>query len=204
VSKVRSDPFQERPLSGKTSFAVGFVEAVVEKVGSLTELRRFITALTDKVTAAKLVPDGQATDTSGSGGKQTSKLNPQISLKRWRSAEQQVLSVLTALGWEVEDVSRQNIGYDIEGRTPDGKDAFVEVKAIDHPGQAFTLTSNEEAVARQKGKAYRLALVRQANDCLEIAFIEDPVHNLKLTRQCRQWVWECGSYDFNPERFPVE
>jgi hypothetical protein len=189
---------------GKASFADGFVEAVVEKVGSPTELRRFITALTDKVTAAKLIPDGEADGTSGSGGKQTSKLNPQISLKRWRSAEQQVLAVLTALGWKVEDVSRQNIGYDIEGQTPEGEEACIEVKAIDHPGQAFTLTSNEEAVARQKGKAYRLALVRQANDCLEIAFIEDPIHKLKLTRQCRQWVWECGSYDFTPERFRVE
>ena len=188
----------------KISFAAGFVEAVVEKVGSPTEFRRFITALTDKVTAAKLVPDGEADGKSGSGDKQTSKLNPQISLKRWRSAEQQVLSVLTALGWDVEDVSRQNIGYDIEGRTPEGKDAFVEVKAIDHPGQAFTLTSNEEAVPRQKGMAYRLALVRQTGEHLEIAFIEDPVNNIKLTRQCRQWVWECSAYDFNPERFALE
>ena len=103
-----------------------------------------------------------------------------------------------------DENGRQNIGYDIEGRTPDNADAFVEVKAIDHPGQAFTLTSNEEAVARQKGKAYRLVLVRQAGEHLEIAFIEDPINNLKLTRQCRQWVWECSGYDFNPERFALE
>lgn len=189
---------------GETSFADGFVEAVVEKGGSPTELRRFIAALTDKATAAKLIPYGEAVDTSGSHGKHTSKLNPQISLKRWRSAEQQVLSVLTALGWEVEDVSRQNIGYDIQGHTPEGEDAFIEVKAIDQPGQAFTLTSNEEAVARQKGKAYRLTLVCEVGEHLEIAFIEDPVHNVKLTRQCRQWVWECSAYDFNPERFSLE
>ncbi|MBU6401189.1 MAG: DUF3883 domain-containing protein [Verrucomicrobia bacterium] len=175
----------------RTSFDDGFVEAAVEKVGSPTELRRFITALTDKVTAAKLIPGGDAADAPGSGGTQAPKLNPQISLKRWRSAEQQVLSVLTALSWKVEDVSRQNIGYDIEGRTPEGKDAFVEVKAIEYPGQAFTLTSNEEAVARQKGNAYRLALVRQTGEYLEVAFIEDPVHNVKLTRQCRLWLWEC-------------
>jgi hypothetical protein len=25
-----------------------------------------------------------------------------------------------------------------------------------------------------------------------------------VTRQCRQWAWECSSYDFVPERFPVE
>ena len=58
--------------------------------------------------------------------------------------------------------------------------------------------------SRQKGKAYRLALVRQTGEHLEIAFIEDPIRNLKLTRQCRQWVWECATYDFVPERFALE
>ena len=188
----------------KTSFADGFEEAVVEKVGSVTEVHRFIIALTDEDTASKLISDGQATDTSGSGGKQTTKFNPLVTLKCWRSAELQVLTVLTAMGWDVEDVSRQNIGYDIEGRTPEGDVVCVEVKAIKNPGQAFTLTTNEESVARLKGKGYRLALVHLANDCLEIAFIEDPVQHLKLTRQCKQWAWECGSYDFNPERFRVE
>ena len=77
-----------------------------------------------------------------------------LSLKRWRSAEQQVVSLLTAQGWAVRDVSRQNIGYDIEGTTPEGEEVFIDVKAIDRPGQAFILTSNEEAVARQKGSRY--------------------------------------------------
>ena len=86
----------------------------------------------------------------------------------------------------------------------DGEEAFVEVKAIDYPGQPFTLTGNEEVVARQKGKAYRLAIVRQTNEYLEVAFIEDPVNQLKLTRQCRQWVWECQGYAYSPERFDLE
>ena len=115
-----------------------------------------------------------------------------------------MLSLLQAWGWKVEDVSRQNLGYDIDGRTPEGEDTFIEVKSIDYLGQAFTLTSNEEAVARQKGQAYRLALVRQTNDHLEVAFIRDPANRLKLTRQCRQWVWECATYEFLPERFSLE
>ena len=94
--------------------------------------------------------------------------------------------------------------YDIEGRTPEGAEVCVEVKSIDYPGQAFTLTSNEEAVAREKGDKYQLALVRQTNTHLEIAFIRNPANQLKLTRQCRQWVWECGEYDFEPERFTLE
>lgn len=81
---------------------------------------------------------------------------------------------------------------------------FVEVKSIDYPGQPFTLTSNEEAVAREKGEAYRLAVVRQSGDHLEIAFIVNPISKLKLTRQCRQWVWECAAYGFAPERFSLE
>ncbi|MSU61628.1 MAG: hypothetical protein EXS31_04385 [Pedosphaera sp.] len=73
-----------------------------------------------------------------------------------------------------------------------------------HPGQAFTLTSNEEAVARQKGNAYRLALVCQTSGHLEVAFISDPINQLRLTRQCRQWIWECSAYEYSPERFKIE
>ena len=127
-----------------------------------------------------------------------------ITLKRWRGAEQRVLDLLRARGWQVEDVSLQKLGYDIEGQTPEGEDVFVEVKSIDNPGQAFTLTSNEEAVAREKGTAYRLALVRLTNTYLEVAFFSDPVSRLTFTRQYRQLVWECAAYEFSPERYPLE
>lgn len=213
------------PLGGKVlSFAEAkgaggpldrdFTDLVQERLGMGTELRRLVAAMSDAPTAAKLLPDEPASANGGQSdltvagamgisppdGAQTQKL----SLKRWRSAEQQVLSLLAASGWRVEDVSQQNVGYDIEGRTPAGEDAFVEVKAIDCPGQPFTLTSNEEAVARQKGNKYLLAIVRQADGFLEVAFIRDPLQHLKLTRQCRQWVWECAEYAFRPQRFPLE
>jgi len=130
--------------------------------------------------------------------------NRMLSLKRWRSAEQQVLELLLAGGCNVKDVSRQNIGYDIEGIEPTGKEVCVEVKLIDYPGQPFTLTSNEEAVARLKGNAYVIALVRQTDTHLEVAFIRDPVSHLRLVRQCKQWVWECNDYTFSPERYGLE
>ena len=129
---------------------------------------------------------------------------PGITLKRWRGAEQRVLELLRVWGWQVEDVSLQKLGYDIEGRTPEGEDAFVEVKSIDSPSQAFTLTSNEEAVAREKGPAYRLALVRLTNTHLEVSLVSDPIRQLKFTRQYRQLVWECAAYEFVPRRYPLE
>ena len=183
-----------------------FADLVAEKTGVGAESRRLIAAMSDARTAAVLLPDGpalgngHATDRVPQNVTQVS----QLSLKRWRSAEQQVLSLLAAQGWTVEDVSRQNVGYDIEGRTPEGEESFIEVKAIDCAGQAFTLTSNEEAVARQKGAKYQLAIVRQTDNFLEVAFIRDPIQHLKLTRQCRQWVWECASYSFNPQRFALD
>jgi hypothetical protein len=155
-------------------------------------------------------PSAEAPSTIGTGlspmsGNATQQLpNRMLSLKRWRSAEQQVLELLLAGGCNVKDVSRQNIGYDIEGIEPTGKEVCVEVKLIDYPGQPFTLTSNEEAVARLKGNAYVIALVRQTDTHLEVAFIRDPVSHLRLVRQCKQWVWECNDYTFSPERYGLE
>ncbi|MGI8483734.1 MAG: DUF3883 domain-containing protein [Thermomicrobiales bacterium] len=107
--------------------------------------------------------------------------------------------ILALQGWSVEDVSRQNIGYDIEGRRPDGTAVYVEVKSLDRPQQPFVLTPNEEGVARLKGSAYLLALVRQTQTHLEVGFIADPIKALPFVRQCRQWLWECSEYEVTPE-----
>lgn len=188
-----------------------FADLVVEKSGVGTEFRQLIVAMSDTSTVAALLPAGplpenhQQNDSSATALVQQNLAQVQgLSLKRWRSAEQQVLSLLDAQRWTVQDVSRQNVGYDIEGRTPDGEEVFIEVKSIDHLGQTFTLTSNEEVVARQKGAKYQLAIVLQSGDFLELAFIRDPIQNVTLIRQCRQWVWECAEYSFSPQRFPLE
>lgn len=190
-----------------------FVDMVSEKVGVSSELRRLVASLSEPETASRVVPEQlvnkpqppeQAVHSPRSEGLPPGTPPRRLSLKRWRSAEQQVLSLLELQGWKVEDVSRQNVGYDIEGFTPKGEEVFLEVKAIDNPGQPFTLTSNEEATARQRGDAYWLVVVRQAGANLEVAFIRDPANQLELTRQCRQWVWECSSYEYNPEKFLLE
>jgi hypothetical protein len=187
------------------ALAETFTDLIVEKSGGGSELPRILESLTDSATVRTLLPGKPAAGSQPQQADMSGMVATQrISLKRWRAAEQQVLEILKAWGWKVEDVSRQNLGYDIEGRTGEGEEAFVEVKSLDYPGQPFTLTSNEEAVARQKGAAYRLALIRQTNVHLEMALIRDPANQLKLTRQCRQWVWECAGYDFVPERFSLD
>jgi hypothetical protein len=215
AAEIRSDwklwPLEKTPLSldeakgEATSLSEIFTDLIAEKSGSQTELSRMLERLTGASTAAMLLPAKPLALLEPVGVvAPEDRPNQPFSLKRWRGAEQQVIAVLEAWGWKVEDVSRQNIGYDIEGYTPQGEMVCVEVKSIDYPEQAFTLTSNEEAVAREKGDLYRLALVRQSKTHLEIAFIRDPIRQLKLTRQCRQWVWECSSYSYTPDFFPLE
>lgn len=127
-----------------------------------------------------------------------------LNLKKWRGAEQQLVQLLDAEGFMVDDVSRQNIGYDIVCRNNDGQTLFIEVKLVEAESQPFIMTSNEEAVAREKGANYVIAIMRQKGDTIEVAFIPNPVENLELTRQCRQWVWECSSYPYDPTVYNLQ
>jgi hypothetical protein len=113
-----------------------------------------------------------------------------VAVEHSRLAELQVLKWLLNGGWDVKDVSEQNMGYDLGGRDSKGQDAFVEVKSINYPGAPFSLTSNEYAVAAEKGPSYFVALVPpQTGKHFEVVFITDPV-KLKHSHKCLKWVWE--------------
>ncbi|MET2984824.1 DUF3883 domain-containing protein [Aureibaculum conchae] len=124
-------------------------------------------------------------------------------VQRWRSAEEQTLEVLNKNGFKLEDVSKQNIGYDLEGLDPNGNEIQIEIKSITLPGQKFKLTNNEIAVAQEKQESYYIGVVRQLDSFIEIGLISNPVENLILDRQCVQWVWECSNYQYNPIRFEI-
>ena len=124
-------------------------------------------------------------------------------IKRWRSAEEQALEILNLNGFDLEDVSKQNIGYDLSGRDPNGNEIQIEIKSIILPGQKFKMTNNEIAVAQEKQKTFYVAVVRQTESVFEIALISDPVNNLTLNRQCVQWIWECEHYEYKPMKFEI-
>lgn len=128
----------------------------------------------------------------------------QPTLKKWRSAEEQTLEILNMNGFKLEDVSKQNIGFDLSGTDPNGNEIQIEVKSITLPGQKFRLTNNEIAVAQIKQKSFFVAIVRQTDEFIEIALVSDPVNNLSLNRQCIQWIWECESYEYRPMKFELK
>ena len=124
-------------------------------------------------------------------------------IQKWRSAEENTLAVLNANGFRLKDVSKQNLGFDLEGSDPNGKNIYIEVKSIDYVGQKFRMTNNEFAAAQYKPGNYYLALVYQNKDSFEISLIKDPVNRLNLTRQVVQWVWECSDYEYKPMKFKI-
>ena len=124
-------------------------------------------------------------------------------IQKWRSAEENTLAALNANGFRLKDVSKQNLGFDLEGSDPNGKSIYIEVKSIDYVGQKFRMTNNEFAAAQYKPSNYYLALVYQNKDSFEISLIKDPVNRLNLTRQVVQWVWECSDYEYKPMRFKL-
>lgn len=126
------------------------------------------------------------------------------SVRRWRSAEENTLGVLNQNGFHLNDVSAQNVGYDLEGQDPFGNDIYIEVKSIDFPGQKFRMTNNEFAAAQFKGQNYCIAVVLQAVESIQIGLIRNPINCLELNRQCVQWVWECANYEFKPMTFEIK
>ena len=115
----------------------------------------------------------------------------------WRSAELLVLELLTELGYQSSDHSRQNLGYDILATSAETR-LFVEVKSLSYPGQPFSLTPNEDSLARDSGSSYVLALTYRASNSVYVQFIPDARNVMNYAKQCRQWAWECSEYDFVP------
>jgi len=123
--------------------------------------------------------------------------------KAWRVAEQCVAQVLRSQGYAVEDRSRSNLGYDLYA-TKDNRVHYIEVKLLEHSGDPFAITSNEEIVARHHGESYTLALTLLGKGGVHIQFIHDPITKLPFERVCKQWVSECSNYEFTSNFFEVK
>lgn len=126
-----------------------------------------------------------------------------LGVQRWRSAEENARNALNANGFRLRDVSKQNVGYDLEGKDPNDNEIFIEVKSVDFAGQKFRMTNNEFAAAQYKQDRYYLAIVLQSANTLEISLVKNPIQSLNMVRQCVQWVWECTDYEYNPMIFNI-
>jgi len=82
-----------------------------------------------------------------------------------------------AQGRSPEDVSAQNLGFDIRSKAPDGSFRYIEVKARAREGK-IALTPNEWLMARRLGNEYWLYIVVNPK-MPELYTIQDPAGKLK-------------------------
>src|SRR5205823_4559945 len=82
---------------------------------------------------------------------------------------------------EPEDVSKENLGFDIRSKDSEGKVRYVEVKARASVGPV-ALTQNEWFKAQRLGTDYYLYTVWNARKDVNSKprIIQDPVRNLKV------------------------
>ena len=124
---------------------------------------------------------------------------------KWRSVEINVQSYFENLDdvTSVIDVSKSNLGYDLEVYRAD-KVEFVEVKSVNQLGDSFSLTNNEYGVANEKKDAYLLAIVKQTDTYLELCIIQNPLETIQLNRRVTRWEWICDEYQGDLKEFNLE
>ena len=118
-------------------------------------------------------------------------------IKRWRSVEKNVAAVLELLDEVnyVVDVSKQNLGYDLEAVLKDGKRQYYEVKCVNGLGDMISITNNEYSTATQYKNDYYLAIASQTDTNIDVCFIKNPINSLSLSKRITRWEWICDEYE---------
>lgn len=114
---------------------------------------------------------------------------PEI-VAKWRTAELAVLNWLNSRGWQLADVSKQNLGYDLVGLAPEGDRAMIEVKRVQRPDDRFAMTNNEMgAVQAEKGR-YLLGIVIGDGRYIRLMLLDPTDAAVPRERVCRAWEWQ--------------
>jgi len=115
-------------------------------------------------------------------------------VNKWRSAEHQCIEMENYLGNKAVDVSKQNLGYDVESTTKSGEKRYIEVKLLQNTGSAFSLTNNEYTAAHQYGENYFICLIMQSENRAKFILIKNPLETVSFEKRVRQWEWYCEHY----------
>jgi len=118
------------------------------------------------------------------------------SAKKWRSVEKNVAAIFEAVDGvvRVDDVSEQNLGYDIIATYADGSRMFIEVKSVGSLGDTIAVTNNEYSTAIQEGDQYCLAVAEQSRDSIAVCLVMNPGKSLRFQKRVTRWEWICNEY----------
>lgn len=115
--------------------------------------------------------------------------------QKWRSAEENVAILFGSMEnvVKVTDVSKSNLGYDLEIQWKDDI-TYLEIKSVGKLGDSFSLTNNEYATAVEYAGKYALAIVEQSTELLTMCLVYEPIVNLDLFKRVTRWEWVCNEY----------
>lgn len=111
-------------------------------------------------------------------------------VSRWRTAEIATMEYLNSRGWRLEDVSGQNVGYDLSGSNPAGTAVRIEVKKVDRPDARFAMTNNEMSLMLASPGGYLLAVIVGDGRYVRLMLLDPSNEALPKERVCRRWDWE--------------
>jgi hypothetical protein len=114
---------------------------------------------------------------------------PEI-VAKWRTAELAVLDWLNSRGWQLTDVSKQNLGYDLVGLTPDGDRAMIEIKRVQRPDVRFAMTNNEMGAMQSEAGRYLLGIVVGEGRYSRFMLLDPTDKAVPRERVCRAWEWQ--------------
>lgn len=121
--------------------------------------------------------------------------NFEPAIRKWRSAEQNAAEYFRALQGVLSamDVSKANLGYDLEVLLSNGRKVYVEIKSVASFAESFKITPNEYSSAHNHGDNYYIGLVINEGP-FQIKLIQNPVNTLTFEKKCEQWSWYCEQY----------
>ncbi len=162
---IRKEEYEEKIRSGKKNFISHFnrIEQDIEglKIRCFQRqedlrLQRQIRILSPKVIGTALVLPAELLQSK----KPIQQIQADYAARRQieLAAMQAVIEKELALGNVPRDVSSENLGYDIESRTPNGHLRFLEVKGHSPQNEHIYLTRNEALKARNSPENWILAL----------------------------------------------
>ncbi len=100
-------------------------------------------------------------------------------------------------GWEPDDVSQENVGFDIRSHGPGGEVRRIEVKGRAGEG-AVRLTSNEWMTAQQLGETFWLYIVVHCASEPQLWVMQNPASKLEPEEEIRVTSYYVHQYDWRP------
>ena len=126
------------------------------------------------------------------------------SIPKWRDVERVAVLIMEKLNYKAIDVSKKNLGYDLEVTNSKGETKFVEVKKINKIDDDFLITDNEMLIARQKGISYFLLLIVQNGEALPTHYslinYPHPMLIEKVERRAMKYENFCSGYKANYQK----